>query len=223
MISAVIPAWNEAAQIAGAVACARAIADEVIVADASSPDGTAAIAERAGAGVVVAPRGRGSQLAAGAAATRGDVLLFVHADAQLPAAARGAIERALADPSVAGGNFRLRFEPADRWARLFAYVNHERRRRLRIYYGDSGIFVRRSVYEALGGFRAIPIMEDYDFVRRLERTARTVYIDDVEIVASARRFADRPLRTLAVWTAIQTLASAGVAPERLARLYADLR
>lgn len=219
----IIPTWNEAAAIAMAVASARLVGDEVIVVDAGSPDGTAARARDAGARVIDGPRGRGSQLAAGVAMAHGDVLLFLHADAVLPVTARGAIERALVDPDVGGGNFRLRFEPADRWARLFARVNHERRRWLRIYYGDSGIFLRRSVYDAIGGFRAQPILEDYDLVRRLERAARTAYIEDIEIVASARRFEDRPLRTLAVWALIQGLGSAGVSPARLAKLYTDLR
>ncbi len=223
MISVIIPCWNEAAVIATTIASARLIADEVIVADAESVDGTAAIAKRAGATVIHATRGRGAQLAAGAVAARGDTLLFLHADAQLPSSARSAIERALSDPAVGGGNFKLRFEPADLWARVFARLNHERRRWLRIYYGDSGVFVRRDVYDAIGGFRPLPIMEDHDFVQRLERASRTVYITDLEVAVSARRFAARPLRTLAIWTVIQTLASSGVSPHRLARLYADIR
>lgn len=222
-ISAIIPCWNEAAVIVQAVTAARAIADEVIVVDAGSQDATASLAADAGAQVLQAGRGRGPQLAAGAGAARGDVLLFLHADATLPPQARAAIEEALTDRAIGGGNFRLRFEPRDGWARLYGRVNHERRRWLRIYYGDSGLFVRRSVYNSLGGFRPLPIMEDYDFVRRLEKASTTAYITDVEITASARRFADRPLRTLAIWTLIQTLASSGVSPARLARLYADIR
>lgn len=222
-VSAVIPCWNEASVIAQAVRSARAIADEVIVVDAGSADATATLAAKAGAQVLQAARGRGPQLAAGASAARGDVLLFLHADATLPPEARAAIDRVLVDRGIGGGNFRLRFEPRDGWARVYDRVNHERRRWLRIYYGDSGLFVRRSVYDAVGGFRPLPIMEDYDFVRRLERATRTAYITDVEITASARRFADRPLRTLAIWTLIQTLASSGVSPARLARLYADIR
>ncbi len=223
MISVIIPCWNEAAVIEGTIASARKIADEVIVVDSGSPDDSAALARRSGATVIDAPRGRGTQLAAGAAAARGDTLLFLHADAQLPSSARREIEHALSDPSVGGGNFKLRFVPADPWARVFARINHERRRWLRIYYGDSGLFIRRDVYDALGGFQPLPIMEDHDFVQRLERASRTVYITDVEIAVSARRFAAQPLRTLAIWTLIQTLASSGVSPHRLARLYADIR
>ncbi|HLL23339.1 MAG TPA: hypothetical protein VK427_14475, partial [Kofleriaceae bacterium] len=79
------------------------------------------------------------------------------------------------------------------------------------------------IYDALGGFQPLPIMEDYDFVRRLERATTTVYLSGVDIAVSARRFATRPVRTLAIWTTIQVLASSGVSPERLARLYADIR
>ncbi len=223
MLSVVIPCWCEASELAPTVRAAFAIADEVIVVDAESPDRSAEVAAAAGARVIQGARGRGHQLAAGATAARGDVLLFVHADARLPPTARGAIERALVDPATGAGNFRLRFEPADPWARVFSRFNHERRRWLRIYYGDSGLFVRREVYDAIGGFTPLPIMEDYDLVRRLERATRTVYLDDIEIVASARRFVGAPLRTLAIWTLIQTLASSGVSPDRLVRLYRDIR
>ena len=94
------------------------------------------------------------------------MLLFLHADARLPACARPAIEAALCRPEVIGGNFRLRFTPSSPWANAFALANDVRRRALRIYYGDSGIFVRRSTYEVLGGFKPLPLMEDYDFARR---------------------------------------------------------
>lgn len=220
----IIPTWNEAARIRSAVGRARAAFDEVIVADASSPDGTAAAAAEAGAVVVESSRGRGAQLHAGAMRARGDVLLFLHADVALPEGARSAIEQALATPAVLGGNFALEFVPRSPSARLFTWANDVRRRWFRIYYGDSAIFVRRHVYDALGGFRALPILEDYDLVRRLEREGKTAYIRNAVVQASARRFADAPMRTLAVWTWIQVLYSLfDVSPHRLARHYADIR
>ena len=130
---------------------------------------------------------------------------------------------ALADGDVLGGNFRLRFVPEGRWSRVFSGINDWRRRALAIYYGDSALFLRREVYARLGGFREMPIMEDYDLVRRLERAGRTAYVRDVEVAVSARRFAKAPLKTLAVWTAIQVLFSSGVSASRLSRLYADIR
>ncbi|HET6337219.1 MAG TPA: TIGR04283 family arsenosugar biosynthesis glycosyltransferase [Polyangiales bacterium] len=222
-ISAIIPAWNEVLTIADAVDSARAVADEIIVADGGSLDGTAERAAAAGARVVRAPKGRGQQLRAGAACASGDVLLFLHADVRLESGAREAVERALSDVEVIGGNFYVRFEDASFAAWVFTVANHWRREWLQIYYGDSAIFVRAATYSALGGFRALPIFEDYEFVRRLECAGRTVYLRDVVAVASARRFSDSPLRTLGVWTALQALFSMGVSAERLARFYADTR
>ena len=219
-ISIILPTWCEEALIGSAVREALAIGAEVIVADGGSTDGTAAAARTAGARVVTAPRGRGPQLHAGACSARGDILLFLHADARLPPGARGAIHEALADASVLGGNFHLEFVPASFAARLFTWANDARRRWLRIYYGDSAIFVRRTAYESLGGFRALPIFEDYELVRRLERAGRTVYVRHVTVQASARRFERTPVRSLAIWTMLQILYSVlGVSPHQLARLY----
>ncbi len=206
------------------MAAARAIADEVIVADGGSTDGTIVAARAAGARVVEAPRGRGAQLHAGALAASGEVLLFLHADSELPPGARHAVTDALADPAVLGGNFHLRFVPASFAARLFTWANDARRRWFAIYYGDSAVFLRRRVYLELGGFRPLPILEDYDLVRRLERAGRTAYLRAITVEASARRFEAAPIRTLALWTGLQVLYSVfDVHPDRLARFYRDVR
>lgn len=220
VISVVIPAWCESAVIADSVRAALVVGDEVVVADAGSPDRTGEFAARAGARVVQAPRGRGAQLHAGALAARGDVLLFLHADARLEEGARSAIHASLADPRIIGGNFRVVFVPARGAARAFSYLYDLRRRVMSIYYGDSAIFVRRSLYDRLGGFRPIPLMEDYEFMRRIERAGRTRYLCRVRVEVSSRRFRARPLRTLLLWARIQILYMLGVPPDRLARLYA---
>lgn len=222
-ISVVIPAWLEAAGISDSVRAAASIGDEVIVADARSPDGTAELAARVGARVIQAERGRGAQLHAGATAASGDVLLFLHADARLGAGAREALVAALRDPRVVGGNFRVVFVPARGAARLFTTLYGLRRRLTGIYYGDSAIFVRRDAYRQLGGFPPIPLMEDYEFVRRMRRAGRIAYLHGVTVEASARRFAAAPLRTFLLWGAIHVLYNLGVSPARLARFYADLR
>jgi hypothetical protein len=172
---------------------------------------------------VQAPKGRGSQLNAGAEAARGEALLFLHADSRLPPEAREAITGSLANPGVIGGSFRLQFEPATRAARLFTWANDVRHKALRIYYGDSAVFVRKAVFDALGGFRPFPIFEDYELIRRLERLGRMVYLRDIIVTASSRRFERAPVRTLLQWTSLQALYSLGVPPDRLARLYADKR
>lgn len=222
-LSILIPAWNEAPLIADAVRCAQAIGEEVIVVDGGSPDGTADITRTAGATVLQAPKGRGPQLRAGAAAAAGDVLLVLHADARLPALARDAILGALADPEVIGGNFLNRFLPESWFTRILEPVNDRRRRRTRRYYGDSGIFVRRAVHERLGGFAPYPIMHDYAFSAAMERAGRCVYVREPCLYASARRFQGRELRTALAWLAIQSLFPRGVSPHRLARAYPDVR
>lgn len=151
------------------------------------------------------------------------MLLFVHADARLPGRARAAIADALQDPEVGGGTFRLRFEPGGVWSSIFSSLDDHRRRRLGIFYGDAGLFVRRSVYEAIGGFEPIPLMEDYRFGQKLRAHTTVVYLRDVPIRVSDRRFRAAPLRTIAVWAVIQGLHTAGVSPQRLARIYRDLR
>jgi rSAM/selenodomain-associated transferase 2 len=223
-VSAVIPTWQEEARIGRAIAAARAIADEVVVSDGGSTDRTAAIARAQGAVVVQGERGRGQQLTAGAAHATGDVLLFLHADTLLPPEARGSLEDVLQDPRVSGGNFFLRFEPRDTpVGRMFTWLYDVRCRLLRIYYGDSPLFVRRDVYWRLGGFPAQPLFEDYAFIRRLERTERTVYVRDVEGVTSGRRYENRVLQTLGTWVILQALYSLGASPRRLARWYVDAR
>lgn len=222
-LSIIIPTWQEAPQIRDAVQCAQRIGDEVIVVDGGSSDETTALAEAAGARVVLAPKGRGRQLQAGANAGTGDILLFLHADVRLPPAARDAILRALSDPTFIGGNFLIRFLPASWFTHLLAWANDIRRRLTRRYYGDSGIFVRRAAYFELDGFRDFPLMEDYDFSARMERHGRCAYIRQVSAYASARRFQGREIRVLLLWMLLQTLYWLGLPPHLIARAYPDVR
>lgn len=143
---------------------------EVVVADGASADDTARVAVRhpLAPRVVEAHGGRARQLNAGAAASVGDVLVFVHADSRLPADAHRSLVSACVNDRAVGGNFRLEFEGDDLFARgLSAYYRFSRR--FGVYYGDSSIFVRRDVFQRLGGLRELPIMDDYDLARRLER------------------------------------------------------
>ncbi|MFQ5958949.1 MAG: TIGR04283 family arsenosugar biosynthesis glycosyltransferase [Alphaproteobacteria bacterium] len=222
MISVIIPTLDEAAALPALLRAlgAQDEAAEVVVADGGSQDGTADLARAAGARVVAAPRGRGSQLAAGAEAARGDVLLFLHADSLFPAGGLARIREALdAAPAAVGGNFRLVFDGETSFdRRLTAVYNRMRARGL--YYGDSGIFVRRSAYDAIGGFRAYAVMEDYDFVARLERFGATLFIDEPPLVTSSRKFAGRRShRIVWGWLVLHALYHMGVSPERLARIY----
>jgi rSAM/selenodomain-associated transferase 2 len=225
LISIIIPTLDEATTISatlGALGSLRG-ALEVIVVDGGSRDGTCERARAAGARVVTSARGRGAQLHAGAGVARGDALWFLHADTLPPADAVERITAALArDARTVGGNFALRFDGAESAARFLTWL-YPRLRRLGLAYGDSGFFVRRAVYEQIGGFQAFPIFEDLDLLRRLRRRGRFVHLD-AELVTSARRFAGRSFAlTFARWSILQGLYWLGVHPRTLARLYAPVR
>ncbi len=222
MISVIIPTLNEAGTLPGLLAglAGEEAPWEIIVVDSGSRDGTVDVARRHGARVIGAPRGRGAQLRAGAAAAVGEVLLFLHADSRFPKGGLGRIEAVLgAAPDIVGGNFRLLFDGDSAFSRWLTGF-YARIRALGLYYGDSAVFVRRSVYRALGGIRPMAVMEDYDFTRRLERFGRTCCIEDPPLVTSSRRFAGRhPVAIVGGWLKIHALYHLGVPPQRLARLY----
>lgn len=221
-LSVIIPTYNEADSLPALLAQIRAQGDkaEIVVVDGGSADGTAAVAQRLGARVLDSPAGRGRQLALGASAASGAILLFLHTDSRLPPGAFQRIRATMAaDPAIVGGNFRLLFDGDDGFSRwLNGFYRWIRKRGL--YYGDSAVFVRRDVYDAIGGIRPIALMEDYDFNRRLEKAGTTCCIEDPPLVTSARRFRGRhPVRIVAGWLVIHLLFHLGVSPDRLARLY----
>ncbi|MCW5981164.1 MAG: TIGR04283 family arsenosugar biosynthesis glycosyltransferase [Bryobacteraceae bacterium] len=221
-VSIVIPTLNEEAVI-GALLDRLVVQqpDEIIVADGDSTDRTAEIAARRARVVRSAP-GRGIQMNAGAQAATGDALFFLHADVRPGDRAVAEVRRAARNPRIVGGNFDLRFEGGDIAASVFTRINRARRR-FGIFYGDSGIFCRRSLFQTLGGYRPWPVMEDYEFARRLWKAGPMALLDE-PIWVSARRWRRQGLfRTLWSWFWVQTLYLAGVSPHRLARMYRAVR
>jgi rSAM/selenodomain-associated transferase 2 len=215
----IVPTLNAAATIEPALASAG-FAGEKVVVDGGSRDGTVAIAQAAGARVIPAPRGRGSQLAAGAAAARGEWLLFLHADCRLEPAAESAVAAYVARPDAAAraGYLDLVFDDAAPAARRAERLVRWRCRRLALPYGDQGLLIARPLYEAVGGFAPIPLMEDVDIIRRLGR-ARLARIG-ASAISSARRYREggwllRPLRNLCCLA----LYFIGLPPRHIARLY----
>jgi rSAM/selenodomain-associated transferase 2 len=198
-VSIVIPARNDAAALARTLCrlahLAGAVESEVIVAGAGDRAATArAVAGRAR---LVLPGGstRSELMNAGAAASRGDVLFFLHADSFPPPRALTLIEEALSDPRVVGGAFEHLFDEPSLSLRLITYINRVRYRLTRNYYGDQGIFVRASVFRELGGYRNLRLMEDLDFAQRLKRRGRSVLVRE-PLRTSGRRFLARgPWRT----------------------------
>ena len=227
LLSIIIPTLNEAPHIALLIESLRAMQNdaislEIIVSDGGSRDATAKLARTAGAIVVEGAKGRGAQLNAGARVASGDALWFLHADAKPHPRSATHIARCLQNSAICGGNFRLRFAGGGWAANVFARIARQQRR-MGIYYGDSGIWTRRAVFDSLGGFADWPLFEDYDFARRLEsfaqrHTFRTDYAS-CALVASPRRFHKAPLRILAQWLLLQMLFSLGASPQRLAEFY----
>ena len=221
-VTIVIPALDEARNLARLLPDLRARWPdaEVVVADGGSADDTAALAARhGGVRCVVAPRGRARQMNAGARAGGGDALLFLHADTVLPDGALRAIAGALADPGVVGGRFDVRFDSPRVVMALVAAGMNRRSRVTGIATGDQAIFVRRRVFEAMGGFPDIPLMEDVEFTKRLKRQGRLAPLR-LAVTTSARRWErEGAARTILLMWTLRLLYLCGVAPARLHRWY----
>ena len=228
MISLIVPTFNEEQSVGRALAAIARVRGEfeVIVADGSSTDSTGAQARIPKyphpLRVIVTERGRAMQQNRAAQVSRGEALVFLHADTLVPPDAVEKIDSALADDSVIGGNFDLVFE-GDSWVERFFTWAYRARRPFGIYYGDSGIFVRRSLFEAMGGFKPLPIMDDYEFVRRLERRGQTVCLQTSLVTSDRLWRVQGLLRTLWSWVWIQTLYSLGVPARYLAQWYRPVR
>ncbi|MDH3667224.1 MAG: TIGR04283 family arsenosugar biosynthesis glycosyltransferase [Paracoccaceae bacterium] len=225
-VSVVIPTLEAADRIGpclGALgeAVMEGVIHEVVVADGGSGDGIGEIAETVGARLITAPAGRGAQLAAGAQAARGQWLLFLHADTVLaPGWGAAVLAHVQGRPGHAGW-FDLGFDAPGAGARLVAGWANLRSRLFGLPYGDQGLLISRRLYDEVGGYAPMPLMEDVDFVSRIgqSRLARL----GVRAETSAARYrADGWLRR--GWRNLSTLALyyLGADPEHLARRYRSL-
>jgi rSAM/selenodomain-associated transferase 2 len=187
-LSVIIPTLNEAENIGAAVeAVRRAGAHEVIVVDGGSTDSTAALAAQAGATVLKSSRGRGLQQRLGAERARGEALVFLHADTKLPADFPVIVAQILARPDAAGGAFRFKLDESRLGLGWIERLVDWRCRFFQLPYGDQAIFVRAEVLKRIGGYPALPIMEDYELIRRLKRVGR-IEVSAEPAITSARRW-----------------------------------
>ncbi len=221
MTSIIVPVLDDAEALGSLLRrLARESDVEILVVDGANDPAVERLCDgRPDVRLLRTPAGRALQMNAGAAAARGDWLLFLHADSQLPRPWRTALDAAARDPDIVGGWFRFALD-ADAWqARAIERLVAWRVRTFRLPYGDQGIFVRRDLFAALGGFHELPLMEDVDFVRRLTAAGHTLS-SPLPLVTSARRWQrDGWFRRSARNLLLLSLYFAGMSPERLRRWY----
>ena len=218
-LSVIIPALNEEAVIAGSIRSALPGALEVIVADGGSTDRTRDLARESGARVIVTPRGRAAQMNVAAASARGAILLFLHADARLPAGYAKYIPRVLPENNTVAGAFTLGIDAVGHRFRIVEWGVRRRTHRFSLPYGDQALFLRHDTFTRLGGYAHMPLMEDFDLVRRLRKRGRIAIVDAV-VRTSARRWERLGVcRTMFTNQRILLGAACGVSMERLARWY----
>lgn len=221
-LSVVIPVRDEARglpPLLADLAAAPALVAEVVVVDGGSRDGSATVARLAGARVLSAPPGRGSQLRRGIAASRAPWLLLLHGDGRLPEGWAESVAAAIAQGEGRAWAFRLAISGADPALRLVELAVSLRSRWRSLPYGDQGLLLSRTLHERAGGIAPLPLMEDLEFVLRLRRLA------PIQLLPGALRVSDRRWRRLGVWQT--TVANArlrrdwrrGESPDRLAQRY----
>ncbi len=222
-LSIIIPALNEERSLRQTFAFILSHAHEVVIVDGGSEDGTVEVAREYASVVIDSKRGRGIQLHVGACKAQGDVLLFLHADTRPPKGFAMMIERTLSDPKTVFGAFRLGHHPSTAFLNLVALMANLRSLLLKMPYGDQGLFMRRSDYFRVGGFKDLPLMEDVDLVRRLNKIGRFKLVR-ARVRTSARRY-DRNgvvLTTVRNWSLIIRYLL-GQSPKSLHRFYSDAR
>jgi rSAM/selenodomain-associated transferase 2 len=198
---------------------------DVVVADGGSRDRTRdLVLAEPWCRLVASPPGRAVQMNAGARASSGDVLLFLHADVRLPPDAAMLITAALRDSRVVAGAFRTRTVSDGRppWSAVWLRIADLRSRYTRLPYGDQALFVRRSAFERVGGFPSQPLFEDFEISRRLRKLGRIRTVD-ASVQVSGRRFLARPVYYAFIMNVLPLLYRAGVPPSALARAYPHVR
>ena len=223
MISVIIPVLNEAKILDKTLSQLQPELEghELIVVDGGSTDNSVQIAEKYGK-VIKSERGRAKQLNAGANAANGDILIFLHADVWLEKGAFNAVEAALSSGYI-GGGFLQKIDGKSYLYRIIEFTADMRGKYLKVFYGDSGIFVRRTDFQQIGRFPDVPIMEEMGFSKELRRLGKTKMVKP-HIHISARRWERNGIiNTTAKNWLITFLYSMGFSLDRLAKLYRNIR
>lgn len=223
MISVIIPTLNEEKCLEKTILSAKKGDVEIIVADGGSNDGTVALASKMADKVVSAGQGRGPQMNVGASTAKGDILLFLHADTVLPEIWDRSVIETLHEPLVAGGAFRFSVAEKNLPFRFIAFLVNLRSKYLSLPYGDQAIFVKKDIFEKIGGFREIPIMEDVELVRSIRKYGK-IRIAEAPVEISPRRWSmEGWIKTTIRNQILLFFFFLGVPPEKLYRFYKAVR
>ncbi len=198
--------------------------EELIIVDGGSTDNTVSIAREFTDKVFQTKTGRASVMNFGASKAQGDILIFLHADCILPKNAFNIIRTSLNDASVAAGAFYLGIDHTGTGFRIIEHVARVRSRITRLLYGDQGMFLRKAIFDRIGGFADIPIMEDIEISKRLKKEGRIVFADS-PVKASPRRWLDEGMiyTTFRDWIIAFCYTFLKVSPEKLISHYKDVR
>ena len=223
-LSVIVPVLNEEITVEATLQALVALAPyEIIIVDGGSRDRTREICRRFAVEVLSSERGRARQMNFGARRASGDVLLFLHADTRLPESALDDIDAALSDPRYLGGRFDVELPGAHWMFKMIAALINYRSRATKIGTGDQALFVRRDIFDLIGGYPDIPLMEDIVFYRALKGMGNIACLRS-RVVTSARRWErDGVWRTILRMWMLKLCYFAGVSPSRLKQFYADTR
>jgi len=225
-ISVIIPVLNESASIQKCLdQFHQEDAMDVVVVDGGSTDGTPDLVVSSGIGqCVVSPQtGRASQMNYGAQQATGDVLLFLHADTFLPPRGLHLIREMMADQNVVGGRFELGLVEAGIGFQLIAYLSTLRSKYLGITYGDQGIFVRRDIFQTVGGYPALELFEDSEFCNAVKKCGKFVMLS-AQVCSSTRRWRKWGLVRTVIWMwVLRVLFVCGISDKTLCQWYRSVR
>ena len=225
-VSIIIPVLNEAGcilQTLSALQVLRAAGNEVVVVDGGSEDGTIALCQPLSDHVIKAPRGRSRQMNAGAKAASGEIFLFLHADTCLPQNGDRLIIDALKRYDKEWGRFDIRLSGTQPLLRIVECLMNWRSRLTGIATGDQGIFVKRKLFEAVGGFPDIDLMEDVALSRILKRFDPPLRLRERVMTSSRRWEKSGIVRTVLLMWRLRIYYALGLNPQHLARWYGDLQ